>query len=134
MSTSSNTSLSCTGCLNYCSKNNKYEISKEALKEIAAFGTFLEQFHQKQQQNATKTSQNTKSVGIIPILSDLNKPQTSKLDWRYCEAYKIGSKKSQKGTGTKMAEKLNNFEKFERKKISNINQPDFNPILNPETS
>ena len=26
------------------------------------------------------------------------------------------AKKSQKGTGTKMAEKLNNFEKFERKK------------------
>ena len=59
MSTSSNTSLSCTGCLNCCCKNNKYEISKEAMKEIAAFGTFLEQFHQKQQQNATKTSQDT---------------------------------------------------------------------------
>ena len=29
------------------------------MKEIAAFGTFLEQFHQKQQQIATKTSQDT---------------------------------------------------------------------------
>ena len=59
MSTSSNTSLSCTGCLNCCCKNNKYEISEEAIKEIVAFGTFLEQFHQKQQQNAKKTSQDT---------------------------------------------------------------------------
>ena len=59
MSTSSNTSLSCPGCLNCSCKNNKYEISKEAMKEIAAFETFLEQFHQKQQQNTTKTSQDT---------------------------------------------------------------------------
>ena len=59
MSTSSNTSLSCTGCLNCCCKNNKYEISEEAMKEIVAFGTFLEQFHQKQQQNAKKPSQDT---------------------------------------------------------------------------
>ena len=59
MSTSSNTSLSCTGCLNCCCKNNKYEISKEAMTEIAAFRTFLEQFHQKKQQNPTKTSQDT---------------------------------------------------------------------------
>ena len=29
------------------------------MKEIAAFGTFLEQFHQKQQQNAKKPSQDT---------------------------------------------------------------------------
>ena len=36
------------------------------------------------------------------------------------------AKNSQKGTGTKMAEELNNFEKFERKKNS--------PVLNPETS
>ena len=36
---------------------------------------------------------------------------------------------SQKGTGTKMTEKLNNFEKFERKKESN-----FSPVLNPKTS
>ena len=37
-------------------------------------------------------------------------------------------KNSLKGTGTKMAEKLNNFEKLERK-ISN-----FSPVLIPETS
>ena len=35
---------------------------------------------------------------------------------------------SQKGTGTKMVEKLNNFEKFERKKSY------FRPVLNPDTS
>lgn len=35
---------------------------------------------------------------------------------------------SQKGTGTKMAEKLNNLEKFERKKSN------FSPVLNQETS
>jgi hypothetical protein len=73
------------------------------------------------------------TVGINPILSDLNTPQT--LGWRYFEAKIIIMnevqirKNSQKGTGTKMAEKLNNFEKFERKRKSN-----FSPILNPETS
>ena len=59
------------------------------------------------------------TVGINPVLSDLNTPRTSKLGWRYFEANKIDRnelqipKNSQKGTGT---EKLNNFEKFERKK------------------
>ena len=54
---------------------------------------------------------------------NLNTPQTSKLGWRYFEAYKIDRnelqirKNSQEGTGTKMAEKLNNFEKVERKKL-----------------
>ena len=44
------------------------------------------------------------------------------MDWRYLELNKIDRNElqictnSQKGTGTKMAEKLNNFEKFERKK------------------
>jgi hypothetical protein len=44
------------------------------------------------------------------------------LGWRYFEANKIDRNKlqirtnQQKGTGTKMAEKLNNFEKFEKKK------------------
>ena len=63
------------------------------------------------------------TVGINPRLSDLKGPGTSKLDWRYLEHNKIDRNKlqirtnSQKGTGTKMAEKLNNFEKFERKKV-----------------
>jgi hypothetical protein len=45
------------------------------------------------------------------------------LGWRYFQANKIDrnelqiGKNSQKGTGTKMPEKMNNFEKFERKKI-----------------
>ena len=75
------------------------------------------------------------TVGINPTLSDLQGPGTSKLDWRYLEHNKIDRNElqirtnSQKGTGTKMAEKLNNFEKFERKKKSN-----FSPVLNPETS
>jgi hypothetical protein len=62
-------------------------------------------------------------VEINPTLSDLQGPGTSKLDWRYLEHYKIDRNKlqistnSEKCTGTKMAEKLNNFEKFERKKI-----------------
>jgi hypothetical protein len=61
------------------------------------------------------------TVGINPRLSDLKGPGTSKLDWRYLE-HKIDRNElqirtnSQKGTGTKIAEKLNNFEKFERKK------------------
>mgnify|MGYP007023063642 CR=1 FL=1 len=63
---------------------------------------------------------------------------TSKLGWRYFEANKIDRNKLQirtnlrEGTGTKIAEKiekLNNFEKFERKKKS-----DFSPVLNPDTS
>jgi hypothetical protein len=55
-------------------------------------------------------------VGINPVLSDLNTPQNSKLGWRYFEANKIDRNKlqicnnSKKGTGTKRAEKLNNFE------------------------
>ena len=54
-------------------------------------------------------------------LSDLKGPGTSKLDWRYLEHNKIDRNElqirtnSQKGTGTKMAEKLNNFTKFQRK-------------------
>ena len=62
------------------------------------------------------------TVGINPRLSDPQGPGTSKLDWRYLEHNKIDRNElqirtnSQKGTGTKMAEKLNNFEKFERKK------------------
>ena len=64
----------------------------------------------------------TTTVGINPILSDLNTPGTSKLGWRYFVAYKIDwnklqiRKSSQKGTGTKIAEKLNNFESFGRKR------------------
>ena len=63
------------------------------------------------------------TVGINPRLSDLKGPGTSKLDWRYLEYNKIDRNElqirtnSQKGTGTKIAEKLNNFEKFERKKV-----------------
>ena len=62
-------------------------------------------------------------MGINPILSDLQGPGTSKLDCRYLEHNKIDWNElqihtnSQKGTGTKIAEKLNNFEKFERKEI-----------------
>ena len=62
------------------------------------------------------------TVGINPRLSDLRGPRTSKLVWRYLEHNKIDRNElqirtnSQKGTGTKIAEKLNNFEKFERKK------------------
>ena len=87
-----------------------------------------------------QTAKPSITVGINPVLSDLNTPQTSKLGLRYFEANKIDRnelqirKNLQKGTGTKMSEKLNNFEKFERKKKSNFNQPDLNPILNPETS
>ena len=48
---------------------------------------------------------------------------TSKLDWRSLEHNKIDRNElqvrtiSQKGTGTKIAEKLKNFEKFERKRV-----------------
>ena len=61
-------------------------------------------------------------MGINPRLSDPLTPQTSKLGWRYFQANKIDRNKLQirtnwqKGTGTKIAEKLNNFEKFEKKK------------------
>jgi hypothetical protein len=55
-------------------------------------------------------------VGINPTLSDLQRPGTSKLDWRYLEHDKIDRNEIQIRTGTIMSEKLNNFEKFERKK------------------
>ena len=62
-------------------------------------------------------------MGINPRLIDPQGPGTSKLDWRYLEHNGIDRNElqiranSQKGTGTKMAEKLNNFERFERKKV-----------------
>ena len=43
-----------------------------------------------------------------PQLIEPHTPRTSKLVWRYFEANKIRTN-SQKGTGTKMAEKLNNL-------------------------
>ena len=72
---------------------------------------------------ARRTSMAASTVGINQRLSDLKGPGTSKLDWGYLEHNKIDRKElqirtnSQKGTGTKIAEKLNNFEKFERKKV-----------------
>ena len=63
------------------------------------------------------------TVGINPRLSDLKGLGTSKLDWRSLEHNKIDRNElqirtnSRKGTGTNMAEKLNNFEKFDRIKI-----------------
>ena len=62
-------------------------------------------------------------MGINPRVSDLKGSETSNLDWRYLDHNKIDRNEfqigtnSQKGTGTKMAEKMNNFEKFERKKV-----------------
>ena len=54
-------------------------------------------------------------MGINPRLSDPRRPGTSKLNWRYLEQNKIETN-SQKGTGTKMAEKLNNLKKIQIKK------------------
>ena len=51
-------------------------------------------------------------MGINPTLSDLQGPGTSKLDWRYLEHYRMDRNElqirtnSEKGTGTKMAEKM----------------------------
>ena len=53
-------------------------------------------------------------MGINPILSDFKGPESSKLDWRYLEHNKIDRNE---GTGTKIAEKLNNFENFEQKNV-----------------
>jgi hypothetical protein len=61
-------------------------------------------------------------LGINPRLIEPRGPGTSKLDRRYLGHNKIDRNElqihtnSQEGTRTKMAEKLNNFEKFERKK------------------
>ena len=77
---------------------------------------------------------NTKISQWESRLSDLKGPETSKLDWRYLEPNKIDRNElqvctnSQKDTGTKITEKLNNLEKFERKKSN------FSPVLNPDTS
>ena len=82
-------------------------------------------------------------MGINPRLSDLKGPRTSKLDWRYFEhnivdrsELQVG-KNLQKVTGTKMAEKLNNFDKFDRKKSNSCicltkdscSCPWLNPVL-----
>ena len=56
-----------------------------------------------------------------PQLSDFKGPGTSKLDWRYFEHNKVdrneleACKNLQKVTGAKMAKRLNNFEKFDKK-------------------
>ena len=72
-------------------------------------------------------------MGINPILSDLQGPGTSKLEWRYLEHIDRSELQvrfnSQKGTGKTMAKRLNNFEKIERKKESN-----FSHVRDPETS
>ena len=68
------------------------------------------------------------NLGVLSKLystvgSDPWGPGTAKLDWRYLEHNKIDRNElkirtnSQKGTGTKIAEKSNNFEKFERKNV-----------------
>ena len=63
------------------------------------------------------------TAGINPRLIAPHTPRTSKFGWRYFEANKIDRNQlqirtiSQKGTGAKMAEKLNNFEKYEGKKV-----------------
>ena len=68
------------------------------------------------------------TVGINLTISDPFTPRISKLGGRYFEANKIDSitlqirTNRQKGTGTKMAEKLNNL--TEKKS-------DFSPVLNP---
>ena len=60
---------------------------------------------------------------LNPVLSDFITPGTSKLDWRCFEHNKIDRnelkihKNSQKGTETKMAEKLKFFENFDSIKI-----------------
>ena len=56
--TSSNSSQSCSGCSSCCVDNDKYEISQEALDEIAAFETFLEDFHLRQQQKSSTLRKN----------------------------------------------------------------------------
>jgi hypothetical protein len=62
-------------------------------------------------------------VGINPRLSDLKGPGTSKLDWRYLEHNKIDKNElqirtnSQKGTGTKIAEKLTFLKNLKGKKV-----------------
>ena len=56
--TSSNSSQSCSGCSSCCVDNDKYEISQEALDEIAAFETFLEEFHLRQQQKSSTLRKN----------------------------------------------------------------------------
>ena len=92
--------------------------------------TSIPQFTRKQK---SRKSRLLSTVGINPRLSDLKKPGTSKWEWRYLEHNKIDRNElqirtnSQKSTRTKMAEKLNNFEKFDRKKI------EFTNLLNPVT-
>ena len=55
------------------------------------------------------------TIEVNPTLSDLKGPGTSKLDWRYFEHNKVDRnelqirKNLQKGTETKMTEKLNNL-------------------------
>ena len=62
--TSSNSSQSCSGCSNCCCDNDKFEISQEALDEIAAFEEFMAKFHtrQNQQQQQLQTPRKVKGA------------------------------------------------------------------------
>ena len=105
------------------------EVEWSSEKPPVSLRPYLEAFSESYRMTIKITS----TVGINPILSDLNTLRTSKWGQRYIEANKMDKnelqirKNSQKGTETKMAEKLNNFEKLERKKSN------FSPIINPET-
>ena len=61
------------------------------------------------------------TVGIDPVLSDLNTPRTSKLDFIHNKIYRYElqiPKNSEKRQRIKNGRKLNNFENFERKEKS----------------
>ena len=77
--TSSNSSQSCSGCSNCCCDNDKYEISQEALDEIAAFEAFLAKFHLKQQQQQNAVPQPRKS-GNMKTLERQKKVEDS--NWK----------------------------------------------------
>ena len=65
------------------------------------------------------------TVGIDPVLSDLNTPRTSKLDFIHNKIYRYElqiPKNSEKRQRIKNGRKLNNFENFERKEKSKFTQ------------
>ena len=59
----STNSISASHCSNSCIKKDEYEISQDALNEIVAFESFLEQFHRRQQQKSeAKTNSKTTQI------------------------------------------------------------------------
>ena len=107
--------------------NDKLKADQKAVAVVVSLAVSQQEKADSRRLYLSAANSATITVGINPILSDPRGPRTSKVDWRQLKLNELQiHTNTQKGPGTKMAEKLNNFEKFKREKSN------FRPVLNPE--